>query len=101
MIGEGTGYGGRFTFQGSSSFNGVDVFLASGGTNNYGHFRGFTVALAAGGVVSTAVGEVSGYGDNSLFESLAFVNTGGYSRTFLKCYGCMARLVVAPVVVAI
>jgi hypothetical protein len=84
VIGEGTGYGGRFTFQGSSSFNGVDVFLASGGTNNYGHFRGFTVALAAGGVVSTAVGEVSGYGDNSLFESLAFVNIGGYSSNVPK-----------------
>ena len=74
VIGEGSGQGQPFKFAGSSAFRGVDLFAAHG-SGEYGHLKGFTVSLAQGGVVSTAVAEIDGYGDNSLFESLTLSAT--------------------------
>jgi len=74
VIGNGSGQGQPFNFIGAPTFRGVDLFVAHG-EGEYGHLKGFTVGLSSGGIVSTAVVEVTGYGDNSLFESLTFAAT--------------------------
>ena len=69
ITGDGSGQGQRFQMNGSSTFNGVDVFFADG-AGEYGRAQGINIGLETGGRVTTSVGEFTGYGDNSLFNSI-------------------------------
>ena len=77
IIGDGSGQGQRFQMNGSSTFNGVDVFFADG-AGEYGHAQGINIGMETGGRVTTSVGEFTGYGDNSLFNSITL---GAFSPT--------------------